>query len=76
MSEVSDATIKKAMKKMDMGGAVKELYAIKSEVRAVHENQAQLIPALVSVYNVLECLAEKLGVDLPEPLIDMKLEND
>ena len=64
----------KLLKRLPMDKAVNELYSIKKEVRQVYENQAQIIPALVSVYDALEAIAKHEGVKLPKPHIDMKLE--
>jgi len=65
---------RKKLAGMDFGNAVKELASIKLEVRQVYENQTQIIPALVTIYEALKVIAEKERVELPPPKIDMNLE--
>jgi hypothetical protein len=44
------------------------------EVRATHDNQAQIIPALVTIYQALETIAKAQNIELPAPICDMSLE--
>jgi ACT domain-containing protein len=52
--EIDKKMINEAMKKMNISDSVKELYEIKKEVRDVYDNQAQIIPALITVWDRLE----------------------
>lgn len=58
---LDNKSIKKAMNKFGgiSEGAVKELTDIKLEVRDIHDNQAQIIPALISIWDAIKHLQER-----------------
>lgn len=64
----------KDLKNIDWTQAIKEITELKKEIRAVHDNQAQIIPALISIYDLQKSIAFKLQVEIPEPCIDMSPE--
>jgi len=71
---MNEKEMKQALDKLNPQESMRLLQTLGTEIRAVHDNQAQIIPALVTVYQALEVVAAKLDVDLPEPLIDMNVE--
>jgi hypothetical protein len=47
---------------------------VANNLEEMRGNQNQQMLALASVYAAIEAIAEKIEVELPKPLIDMKIE--
>lgn len=54
----------------------KNYQVVATNMQEVRENQNQQMMALASMYAALEAIAEKLEVELPEPLINMGIEEE
>ena len=63
------------MKKVETA-AVENIKALAKDMHDIAESQDELTKALVSTYQLLKLIAEKLDIQVPKPLVDMTIENE